>query len=137
MTLNRYIKLQRGEKASIKQMMADCEKTILNGSSVYFFPEGTRSKTGIVKPFKSGAFILAHKMKKPILPIVINGSKNALPKHSLNFHGRHHIRIEVLDAVPYEFFARQSHEETAVEIRERLVAHIDEHRNKEDDNLNT
>jgi len=132
MTLNRYIKLRRGEKASIKQMMADCEKMLSNGSSVYFFPEGTRSKTGILKPFKTGAFILAHKMKIPILPIVINGSKNALPKHSLNFHGRHHIRIQVLDAIPHESFAQLSYEETAVRIRTLIGAHVDEHRKRND-----
>ena len=127
MVLNRYIKLKRGEKESIKQMMVDCEKTISNGSSVYLFPEGSRSSTGIVKHFKTGAFILAQKMKIPILPIVINGSKNALPKHSLNFHGKHHIRIEVLDELPYESFAQLSAEETAEKVRKIIVEHVDEH----------
>jgi 1-acyl-sn-glycerol-3-phosphate acyltransferase len=135
MRLNRYIELQRGKKSSIRQMMVDCEKTISNRSSVYFFPEGTRSKTGIVKPFKTGAFILAHKMKIPILPIVINGSKDALPKHSLNFHGRHHIRIEVLDAIPYESFAQLSPEETAQKVWDLMAIHVDEHRQKNDASL--
>ena len=128
MVLNRYIKLKRGDKKSVEQMMADCEKTISKGSSVYFFPEGTRSHTGIVKEFKTGAFILAHKMRIPILPVVINGSKNALPKHSLNFHGKHRIRIEVLDELPYESFAQLSVEETALKVRKIIIDHVDEHR---------
>jgi len=128
MILNRYIKLKRGDKNSVEQMMADCKNAILRGSSVYFFPEGTRSYTGIVKEFKTGAFILAHKMKIPILPIVINGSKNALPKHSLNFHGKHHIRIEVLNEIPYESFAGLSVEETTQKARKLIIAHVDEHR---------
>lgn len=128
MVLNRYIKLKRGDKESVTQMMIDCEETISKGSSVYFFPEGTRSYTGIVKEFKPGAFILAHKMRIPILPIVINGSKNALPKHSLNFHGKHHIRIEVLDELPYEAFKKLSIEETARKVREIIIARVDEHR---------
>ncbi|MCK5350228.1 MAG: 1-acyl-sn-glycerol-3-phosphate acyltransferase, partial [Desulfobacula sp.] len=70
MVLNRYIKLKRGDKKSIKKMMDECEKMISEGNSIYFFPEGTRSKNGIIKPFKTGAFILAKKMKIPILPIV-------------------------------------------------------------------
>jgi 1-acyl-sn-glycerol-3-phosphate acyltransferase len=133
MVLNRYIKLRRGDKKSVEQMMTACEKAISNGSSVYFFPEGTRSKTGIVKDFKTGAFILAQKMKIPILPIVINGTKNALPKHSLNFHGRHHISIEVLDAVPFESFANLSPEKTAIKVREIIAAHVDEHRTRVDE----
>jgi 1-acyl-sn-glycerol-3-phosphate acyltransferase len=131
MFLNRYIKLERGEKESIKEMMVACEKTISNGSSVYFFPEGSRSSTGIVKDFKTGAFVLAQKMKMPILPIVINGSKNALPKHSVNFHGRHPIRIEVLDELPYEVFAQLSAEEIAKKVRKIIVEHVDEHRREE------
>jgi len=59
MTLNRYIKLKRGDRKSIQKMMTECEKMISKGNSLYFFPEGTRSKTGIIKPFKPGAFILA------------------------------------------------------------------------------
>lgn len=128
MVLNRYIQLKRGNKESVEQMMIDCEKTLSNGSSIYFFPEGTRSYTGIVKEFKTGAFILAHKMKIPILPIVINGSKNALPKHSLNFHGKHRIRIEVLDELPYESFAQLSVERTARKVRKIIIQHVNEHR---------
>ncbi len=128
MFLNRYIKLKRGDKESVTQMMNDCEETISKGSSVYFFPEGTRSYTGIVKEFMPGAFILAHKMRIPILPIVINGSKNALPKHSLNFHGKHHIGIEVLDELPYEAFKQLSIEETARKVRQMIIARVNEHR---------
>ena len=128
MILNRYIKIKRGDKTSIQKMHTDCENTILRGSSLFFFPEGTRSKTGRVKPFKSGAFIVAKKMKIPILPIAINGSKNALPKHSLNFHGRHKMRIKVLDEIGYERFKDLSVEETAALVRKRIIEEVDEHR---------
>lgn len=128
MVLNRYIKLQRGVSKSVKKMMFQCEKTLAQGSSVYFFPEGTRSKTGLLKPFKTGAFILAHKAKISILPIVINGTKNALPKHSINFHGQHLISIEVLDEIPYNCYSHFSVEETADFIRHKIIEHVDEHK---------
>jgi len=124
MVLNRYIKLKRGNRESIEKMMAACEKAISSGSSVYFFPEGTRSRTGELRPFKTGAFILAHRMKVPILAIVINGTKNALPKHSLNFHGSHDIRISVLGEIPYDEFKDLSVEETGGMVRERIAAHV-------------
>lgn len=127
MTLNRYVKLKRGDKASIQKMMAACERLLRQGCSVYFFPEGTRSPTGEIKPFKPGAFVLAHKMKLPILPVAIRGTKDALPKHSLNFHGRHNIRIEVLDEIPYEAFADQTVTETAEMIQRLIARHLDAH----------
>jgi len=128
MVLNRYIKIKRGQKDSIAQMMKACEKTLAAGSSVFFFPEGTRSRTGIVKPFKHGAFTLAQNMKVPILPIVINGTKNALPKNSLNFHGRHAIHIQVLDEIPVARFADLPVDEVAELVRGVISTHVTEHR---------
>ncbi len=128
MVLNRYIKLKRGDKESIRLMMEQCEKTLAQGSSVYFFPEGTRSETGILKPFKPGAFILAQKMNLPILPIVINGSKNALPKHSLNFHGKHRMRIQVLEEIPANAFVHLSVEDISQLVWNKIAAHVDEHK---------
>lgn len=128
MVLNQYIKIKRGSKESAEQMKQKCEQAIARGSSVFFFPEGTRSRDGIMRPFKPGAFIIAQKMKIPILPIAINGSKNALPKHSLNFHGRHHMRIEVLDEIPYADFKELTIDKAAALARDRIAAHVDEHR---------
>jgi len=121
MELNRYIKLKRGDRDSIHKMMAQCERAISNENSVYFFPEGTRSKDGRLKPFKTGAFILAKKMKVPILPVVINGTQNALPKHSMNFHGKHHFYISVLGEISPETFQDLTPEDTAEMVREQMA----------------
>ena len=106
MWLNRYIRLKRGDKAGIARMFADCERALSQGNSIFIFPEGTRSKTGDMRPFKPGAFVLAKKMNVPVLPVVISGTHAALPKHSLNFHGRQMLRLRVLDPVPVETVAR-------------------------------
>jgi len=102
MRLNGYVKLKRGDKAGIARMFADCEAALSRGNSIFMFPEGTRSQTGKLKPFKPGAFILAKKMGVPILPVVISGTHAALPKHSLNFHGRQHMHIRLLNPIPAE-----------------------------------
>ncbi|PIE71908.1 MAG: 1-acyl-sn-glycerol-3-phosphate acyltransferase [Deltaproteobacteria bacterium] len=127
MTLNRYIRLKRGDKESIRQMMADCEASLRQGNPVYMFPEGTRSPDGNVKPFKPGAFELAHKLKLPIQPIALSGTRRALPKYSLNFHGRHHLRMDVLDEIPYSAFSHLSVSDTAEKVRHIIMAHVDAH----------
>lgn len=108
MRLNRYIKLKRGDKASVVQMFAECRQALARGSSIFIFPEGTRSSTGAIQPFKPGAFILAKKMRVPILPVVISGTCAALPKHRLDFHGRHQLRIRLLDPIAPEAFGSLS-----------------------------
>lgn len=123
MTLNRYVRLQRGQKDSIRKMYKACEEHLTAGSSVYVFPEGTRSETGLVKPFKEGAFVLASRLGLPVLPIVINGSKNAVPKHSLNFHGRSDVSMEILSPVlPTEFASTDEMRDAVREmIRSRVL----------------
>ena len=127
MMLNRYIKLKRGDKASIKKMYQHCQESIEQGSSIFIFPEGTRSKTGILRPFKNGAFNLAQKLKVPILPVVINGTKKALPKHSIKFHGSHKITIKVLDEIPYEDYKDLPTADFAEQVRSLIGNEVEEH----------
>jgi len=124
MALNQYVKLRRGDKVSIERIMAACRRHLARGSSVFFFPEGTRSADGALKPFKPGAFLLAHEMGLPILPIAINGTRLALPKYSLNFHGHHHIRLQVLDPIAYDAFRHLSVAATAEMVRNIIAAHL-------------
>ena len=92
-----------------------------------FFQRVPGRRPVVMKPFKPGAFVLAKKMKVPILMIAINGTKHALPKHSLGFHGRHDIRLEILGEIPYEEFSDLSVEELAETVRQRIGAHVDDH----------
>jgi 1-acyl-sn-glycerol-3-phosphate acyltransferase len=65
-----------------------------------FFPEGTRSPGGQVLPFNEGPFQLAIREQIPILPLVVEGSGAALPRHSWIFGKTQDIDLRVLEAVP-------------------------------------
>jgi 1-acyl-sn-glycerol-3-phosphate acyltransferase len=126
MSLNRYIRLRRGDPASIKEMMTACEATLAEGNSIMMFPEGTRSPDGRLKPFKTGAFQLAKRMELPLLPIVIEGTAEALPKRGFVLQGRHRIRIRVLDEIPYPTFAELSVEELTARMHRFFAAEVGE-----------
>lgn len=55
------------------------KKKIVNGTSVMFFPEGTRSRDGKLKRFKKGAFRMAIDLGLPILPLTVTGTRDVLP----------------------------------------------------------
>ena len=73
---------RRNRKASIAAMHS-ARETLVDGTSVFFFPEGTRSNGVILKPFKKGAFRRARDLQLPILPISIKGADQIMPTGSL------------------------------------------------------
>ncbi|MBN1474516.1 MAG: 1-acyl-sn-glycerol-3-phosphate acyltransferase [Syntrophaceae bacterium] len=77
-----FIDRSNHEKA-LASLQAAREK-IVNGTSVIFFPEGTRSKDGSLGEFKKGAFKMAIDLKLPILPITIIGTNKILPANSMD-----------------------------------------------------
>jgi 1-acyl-sn-glycerol-3-phosphate acyltransferase len=94
-----YITVDRGNSESKDRMMERSFETLARGTSIMMFPEGTRSPDGEIGFFKRGAFQLALGTKKPILPVVIDGTGGILPKHGLVFSSGHKIKIRVLDPV--------------------------------------
>jgi 1-acyl-sn-glycerol-3-phosphate acyltransferase len=124
MSLNRYIKLRRGDKVSVEKMMEACERTLAEGSSIMMFPEGTRSPDGRLKPFKPGAFALALQTGSPVLPIVLQGTSDALPKRGFVLRGHHDIRVRVLDEIPASQFEGLTIEALTQHVRELIAAQL-------------
>lgn len=105
MTLNRYIRIRRGDKQDAVRMMASCGEALETGSSIMIFPEGTRSLDGELREFRHGAFTLALRHQRPILPIVLDGTLDALPKHGVTLRESADIVIQVLDPIPVDGFS--------------------------------
>jgi 1-acyl-sn-glycerol-3-phosphate acyltransferase len=99
MSLNRYIRIERGSLRGNLSMMRGTEAALRQGSSVMIFPEGTRSPDGALGEFKPGAFELAIRTGRPILPIVVQGTSAALPRKGFVLRGRQAIRIRVLEPI--------------------------------------
>ena len=117
MRLNRYIALVRGSRESVVRMMAECEATLANGSSVMIFPEGTRSLDGRMRAFKTGAFELALNTGAPILPIALDGTARALPKRGYLLQGQHPIHVRVLPALATESYAGETVDSLCERVR--------------------
>jgi 1-acyl-sn-glycerol-3-phosphate acyltransferase len=80
------IAVRRGEARSRADALEECRDRLSKGVSVMIMPEGTRSATGELQPFRDGAFRLAVEMGCPILPIAVAGTRDAIPKGSWMFN---------------------------------------------------
>lgn len=76
----RHIPIDRGQgPEKTRTAFSLMAKAIENGFSVLMFPEGSRTRDGNLRPFKSGTFRLALDTKTPILPVALAGSREGLP----------------------------------------------------------
>ena len=133
MKMVKYIELVRGNKASVIRMMEKCMESLKEGISVVIFPEGTRSLTGAIGRFKTGAFQLAVKTDKPLLPVLIDGTGEIMPKKGgIIFRSRKIIRIKVLDPIFPGQFGTGDPEELASMVQAIMVKAMDELRNEAD-----
>src|SRR5918994_4861499 len=90
------IPVKRGFGPSAVEAMERCREVLRRRVSVMIFPEGTRSRTAELLPFKDGAFRLAVEAGVPILPLAVSGTGTALPKHGWRF-GRATAEVRVLE----------------------------------------
>jgi 1-acyl-sn-glycerol-3-phosphate acyltransferase len=93
------IPIKRGKRESVVSAMQGCRDRLAKKVSVMIFPEGTRSPTDELLPFKDGAFKLAIEAGAPILPIAVAGTKHCMAKHSFAFR-RARAKARVLAPIP-------------------------------------
>ena len=79
-----HIFIDRSNPEKAIASINSAKEKIVNGTSVLFFPEGTRSKTGKMGNFKKGAFIFAIDIGVPLLPVTVVGTEKILPPGTLN-----------------------------------------------------
>ena len=114
------IPVKRGFGPSAVEAMARCRKALDNRVSVMIFPEGTRSKTAELLPFKDGAFRLAIEAGVPILPLAVSGTGTALRKHDWRF-GRSDAEVRVLEPVETAGLSLSDMPELKARVRRIIV----------------
>lgn len=85
------IRLKRGNRDSTLDAINQCRDRLKKRVSVMIFPEGTRSRTEEMLPFKDGAFRLAIEAGAPILPIAVAGTRGAMAKGTFKFLRAHAV----------------------------------------------
>jgi 1-acyl-sn-glycerol-3-phosphate acyltransferase len=87
MRLAGFIPVDRGGRLeSARESVLAASKVLASGVNISTFPEGTRSRDGILLPFKKGPFYLAMESGVPVVPVSIWGSEHMMTKGSLRIH---------------------------------------------------
>ncbi len=116
-----YISIDRSDRRSAHKSLLEAARKIAGGVSVVIFPEGSRSTDGRIRPFKAGGFHLAIRSGRPIVPVVISGAREVMPKGRLRIRPGH-ICVSVnppIDTTSYKDKAKKELMERVHSIMEQ------------------
>jgi 1-acyl-sn-glycerol-3-phosphate acyltransferase len=104
-----FIAIDRSSRTASFESLQRARATMESGVNVWIAPEGTRSPTGALLPFKKGGFHLALDVREPILPVSITGTRDALPRGASRSSRGASVRVTIhkaIDVSPYDKNAR-------------------------------
>ena len=120
-----YISIDRTNRKSAFQSLAEAATKIRNGVSVLIFPEGTRSWDGKILPFKKGGFVLSVDAGVPIVPIVIFNTWSIMSKGRLCIRTRS-VRMDILAPIPTSGYTRETKDDLMDSVRNTICNAFEE-----------
>ena len=121
-----HIFIDRSHPEAAKASINAARDRIKGGTSIMFFPEGTRSADGKLLEFKKGAFKFALDMNLPVLPATIVNTKNVLPSKSLKlFPGK--TKLVIHDPIDIAGHGEESMEKIMDLARKSIQRGLDKH----------
>lgn len=114
------IPIERENRKAAFQSYEEAAARIRGGRNVVVFPEGTRGSSYALRPFKKGPFVLAVAAGVPIVPTVVHGTIEVLPRGSLWLRGRS-VDVHLLDPVPTAGSGYDDRDRLAAAVHERMA----------------
>lgn len=111
--------VRRSDRRSRGRSYDELLEWLARGASVMLFPEGTRSRTGEMLPFRSGAFRLAVETGRPIQPLAVSGTREAIRADTALF-GRARVTVRVLEQVPTSGLTMDDVDELTARVRRMI-----------------
>ncbi len=101
-----YVAVDRENPRDAAKSIVEAAREIQNGTNAIAFPEGTRSRTGELGRFHSGAFALAMRAKVPLVPITLDGSYRVIVPKTLQVNPGVTIRIKIGRPIDVDSYAK-------------------------------
>jgi len=115
-----YISIDRSDRKSAIESLNKAVKIIRDSVSVIIFPEGTRSRTNNVQPFKKGGFFLAVDSGVPIIPIIIHGTGRIMPKKQMLIKPGN-VTIEISKPIESSDYTRKTKNDLIKKVRHVIL----------------
>jgi 1-acyl-sn-glycerol-3-phosphate acyltransferase len=118
-----FISIDRSNRQRAIESLAVARRKLHEGTHVWIAPEGTRSKTGKLLPFKKGGFQLALETLQPILPVTLRGTRDVLPAKGARSYEGASVTVTLHRPLDPKGYAGAS-EDDWKEGRKRMMADV-------------
>ncbi len=118
--LGGFVPVVRGNREQSMASIAEAARSVAAGNNFLVFPEGTRSRTQELLPFKKGGFIMAIEAQAPIVPVAIEGGRTAMRKGSLLVWPAH-VVVKVGEPIETRGRTMEERDDLIALTRERIV----------------
>jgi 1-acyl-sn-glycerol-3-phosphate acyltransferase len=116
-----FIEVDRADRTQATRAIARAVAALQAGACFLIFPEGTRSRTGELGPFKKGGFVVAMDAGSRILPVVLRGTRELMPRGGFRIRPGT-VTVRVLDPIAVSSYSYGDRDALIDEVRDRMVA---------------
>jgi 1-acyl-sn-glycerol-3-phosphate acyltransferase len=117
--------INRSNRSEAVRSLREGSSKLVDGWSLLIYPEGTRSPTTALQPFKKGPFMLAIQTGVSILPVTINGAHRIWPKNSIGVRPGH-MTVTIGKPIRTKGLSEEDVLELIDKTRRAILHHLDE-----------
>jgi 1-acyl-sn-glycerol-3-phosphate acyltransferase len=118
-----FVSIDRRDRNAAIRSLTDARNLLDGGTHVWIAPEGTRSRTGQLLPFKKGGFYLSLETGLPILPVTVRGTRAALPAKGLRSSAGARVQVTLhppVDPASYIIRGKAGRSELMADVRRTM-----------------
>ncbi len=120
------VEIDRHNRERAIESLSNARAALAQGTNIWIAPEGPRSDSGRLGPFKKGGFHLAVGAGAKILPVTISGTRHALPARGRRVTNGAHVTVTVSAPIDPAAYAEERRSELVEAVRQAIAQHLPE-----------